>query len=361
MKRQLAAILYADVAGYSRLTGLDEEQTHRKLDAGLNLLTEAIAAHGGQKLHEAGDAILAEFQSVTAAVNAAVEFQRQMATRNAELAEDTRLEFRVGINLGEVIHDRDDIYGDGVNLAARIQELAEPGDVCVSGAVYEQIVGKSDQVFDDLGHRKLKNIAQSVRVYQARISDRQSSDESHSGWPYFASSKKKPLATGGCLCRGVRFETWDEPILVGYCHCRFCQLATGAPLNAFVVYKKIAVRFLGNEPTIYKSSPIAVRGFCGNCGTTLFTTHYAPDEADYYSIRLATMDNPADFPPTMHYGVESQVPWLDINDDLPRIRGEDDRELQRRWIAVGRPDPADQLPTSLCNMSKDAETNEGSE
>ena len=344
MERQLAAILYADVAGYSRLTGLDEEETHRKLDAGLNLLTTVVAAHDGRKLHEAGDAILAEFKSVTAAVTAALEFQRQMSEQNTTVAEEEQLNFRIGVNLGEVIHDRDNIYGDGVNLAARIQELAEPGGVSVSGAVYEQIVGKTDQVFDDLEHRKLKNIAQSVRVYQARIADLQSSDEDRPGWPYITSAKKKPLATGGCLCRGVRFETWDEPILVGYCHCRFCQLATGAPLNAFVVYKRIAVRFLGDEPKIYSSSLIGKRAFCGNCGTSLFTTHYAPDEGDYYSIRLATMDNIADFPPAVHYGVESQVPWLDINDDLPRMRATDDPEMQKRWIAVGRPDPADQLP-----------------
>ena len=111
MEHQLAAILYADVAGYSRLTGLDEEETHRKLDAGLNLLSDVIAA-------EAGDAILAEFKSVTAAVNSAVEFQRRMSPRNAELAKDERLEFRVGVNLGEVIHDRGDVYGDDVNLSS---------------------------------------------------------------------------------------------------------------------------------------------------------------------------------------------------------------------------------------------------
>jgi adenylate cyclase len=343
MDRQLAAILYADVAGYSRLTGLDEAETHRKLDAGLNLLTDVIAAHDGRKLHEAGDAILAEFKSVTTAVTAALGFQRQMSEQNATVAEEERLNFRIGVNLGEVIHDRDNIYGDGVNLAARIQELAEPGGVCVSGAVYEQIVGNTDQVFDDLGHRKLKNIAQSVHVYQARIADLQSSDEDRPGWPYITSAKKKPLATGGCLCRGVRFETWDEPIMVGYCHCRFCQLATGAPLNAAAVYQKTAVRFYG-EPKIYKSSLIAERAFCGNCGTSLFTQHYAPDESDYYAIRLATMDNLADFPPTLHYGVESQLPWLDINDDLPRMRAIDDPEMQRRWISVGRPDPEDQLP-----------------
>ncbi len=361
MKRQLAAILHADVAGYSRLTGLDEEETHRKLDAGLNLLTNVIVAHGGQKLNEAGDAILAEFNSVTEAVTAAFEFQGQMSEKNAGFTEDERFQFRIGVNLGEVIHDRGDIYGDGVNLAARIQELAEPGGVCVSDAVYQQIVGKTDQVFDDLGHRKLKNIAQSVRVYQARIADLQSSDEDRPGWPFITGAKKNPLATGGCLCRSVRFETWDEPVSVGYCHCRFCQLATGAPLNAAVIYKKTAIQFFCDEPKKYKSSPIAKRAFCGNCGTTLFTTHYAPDEADYYSIRLATMDNPADFPPTMHYGVESQIPWLDINDDLPRIRTDDDSEMQRRWTAVGRPEPEDQLPTSLSEVTRDSDTKDDSD
>ena len=361
MERHLAVILYADVAGYSRLTGHDEEKTHKQLDTYLNLLTSLIEKHGGQKIHEAGDAILGEFKSVTVAVAAAVEFQRQMYEQSADVPEEERFQFRVGVNLGEVIHDRDDIYGDGVNLAARIQELAEPGGVCVSGAVYEQVVGKIDQVFDDLGHRKLKNITQPVRVYQARIADLQSSDESRLAWPYLTSAKKKPLATGGCLCRGVRFETWDEPISVGYCHCRFCQLATGAPLNAFVIYKRTAVRFFGDEPKMYKSSPIAERAFCGHCGTTLFTAHHAPDESEYFPIRLGSMDNPADFPPTVHYGTESQMPWLDINDDLPRIRTDDDPEMQRRWTAVGRPNPADQLPDLPGDLKTDSDTKDGSE
>ncbi len=207
MKRQLAAILYADVAGYSRLTGVDEEQTHQQLDAGLNLLANVIAAHGGHKVHEAGDAILAEFESVTAAVNSAVEFQRQMFSRNAELVEDQRLEFRVGVNLGEIIHDRDDIYGDGVNLAARIQELAEPGSVCISAAVNEQVRGKVDQTFDDLGYHKVKNIAQSVHVYRARILDMPSGVENQ---PLFsfdsATIDRSSLITGRCMCGDVRYE-----------------------------------------------------------------------------------------------------------------------------------------------------------
>lgn len=139
MKRQLAAILYADAAGYSRLTGQNEALTHQQLNTGLNLLTEQIVAHEGSKVHEAGDAILAEFSSVTEAVDTAVEFQKLMATRESDLDKNEQIEFRIGVNIGEIIHDRDDIYGDGVNIAARIQEVAEPGNLCVSSAVLEQL------------------------------------------------------------------------------------------------------------------------------------------------------------------------------------------------------------------------------
>ncbi len=295
MKRQLAAILYADVAGYSRLTGLDEEQTHRKLDAGLNLLTDVIAAHGGEKVHEAGDAILAEFQSVTAAVNAAVEFQRQMATRNAELAEDKRLEFRVGVNLGEVIHDRDDIYGDGVNLAARIQELAEPGSVCISGTVYEQVRGNVELTFDDLGHRKVKNIAQSIHVYRARLVD--AGGPGHPAAFLSSGVKDQPLfdldsnaidrsslITGRCLCGDIRYEISQPAIATGFCHCRMCQRAHGAPVSAWAAFPAAAVRFTKGEPKYYKSSSIAERGFCANCGSSLTTRYFATETSEFVGL-----------------------------------------------------------------------------
>ena len=166
MKRQLAAILYADAAGYSRLTGQNEERTHQQLNTGLNLLTEKIAAHGGSKVHEAGDAILAEFSSVTSAVDAAVEFQIFMGSRESELDKSEQIEFRIGINVGEVIHDRDDIYGDGVNIAARIQEVASPGGLCVSGAVLEQLTEDAIYNFDDLGFRDFKNIKRPIHIYR---------------------------------------------------------------------------------------------------------------------------------------------------------------------------------------------------
>ena len=344
MDRQLAAILYADVAGYSRLTGLDEEATHRKLDAALNLLTDVIAAHGGQKLHEAGDAVLAEFSSVTESVTAGIEFQKQMAEQNATFAEEERLEFRVGINLGEVIHDRDDIYGDDVNQAARIQEVADPGGVSVSSAVYEQMVGKTDAVFDDLGYRKLKNIARPVHIYQVRMTGRQSSDKGLHGWKDVIRDTRKPLAAGGCICGKVRFETLEEPTMVFYCHCRHCQLAAGALLTVSAVYKKTAIRFLGAEPQEYKTSELAKKGFCSTCGTTIYNTHYFPEVLDIYTIRVAAMDHPADFPPEWHFGIENQMPWLEINDNLPRVSADDDLEMQKAWAAAGRPDPKDQLP-----------------
>ncbi len=142
--RKLTAILYADVAGYSRLTGEDEVGTHKQLSAGLDLISAAIKAKGGNVVHYAGDAVLADFASVVAAVDCAVSIQRRLAEGNGQVADGKRLQFRIGINLGEVIVDRDDIYGDGVNIAARLEGLAKPGGICISGRVYEQVEGKLD-------------------------------------------------------------------------------------------------------------------------------------------------------------------------------------------------------------------------
>ena len=171
VERKLAAILYADVAGYSRLTGRDEVGTHRKLSAGLDRLTQSIEAAGGRVVHEAGDAILATFPSVLAAVDCAVEFQRAVAISNADVAPNERLLFRIGINLGDVIHDREDIYGDGVNIAARLESVAEPGGICVSGSVHDQLRGRTDHAFSDIGPQVMKNIAQPVHAYALRLDE----------------------------------------------------------------------------------------------------------------------------------------------------------------------------------------------
>src|ERR1700748_2136745 len=164
--RRLTAILAADVAGYSRLMGTDEEGTHERLKAHLrDLVNPKIAEHRGRVVKNTGDGMLAEFSSVVDAVRCAAEVQRAMADRNAQTPEDRRITFRVGINLGDVIVEQDDIYGDGVNVAARLEALAEPGGICISRVVRDQIRDKLPYPFEDKGEQSVKNIARSVRVF----------------------------------------------------------------------------------------------------------------------------------------------------------------------------------------------------
>src|SRR5215813_13274290 len=167
--RRLTAILAADVAGYSRLMGADEEGTHERLRAHLRELVDPkIAEHHGRIVKNAGDGFLAEFQSVVDGVRCAVEIQRAMAERNGAAAPEKRIEFRIGINLGDVIAEDEDIFGDGVNVAARLEALAEPGGICVSRVVRDQVRDRLDYTFEDLGEQQVKNIARSVRVYRVR-------------------------------------------------------------------------------------------------------------------------------------------------------------------------------------------------
>jgi class 3 adenylate cyclase/TolB-like protein/Flp pilus assembly protein TadD/rhodanese-related sulfurtransferase len=169
VQRRLAAILAADVAGYSRLMGADEEGTHERLKAHLSQLVDPkIKEHRGRIVKNTGDGMLVEFSSVVDAVRCAAEVQRGMADRNAEIPEDKRITFRVGINLGDVIAEADDIYGDGVNVAARLEGLAEPGGICISRVVRDQVRDKLPYPFEDRGEQSVKNIARSVRVYALR-------------------------------------------------------------------------------------------------------------------------------------------------------------------------------------------------
>jgi TolB-like protein/class 3 adenylate cyclase/Tfp pilus assembly protein PilF len=167
--RRLTAILAADVAGYSRLMGADEEGTHERLQAHLReLVAPKIAEHRGRIVKNTGDGFLAEFASVVDAVRCAVEVQRGMAARNAMTPEDKLISFRVGINLGDVIAEPGDIYGDGVNVAARLEALAEPGGICISRVVRDQIRDKLPYPFEDRGEQTIKNIARPVRVFAMR-------------------------------------------------------------------------------------------------------------------------------------------------------------------------------------------------
>jgi adenylate cyclase len=167
--RRLTAILAADVAGYSRLMGADEEGTHERLKAHLrDLIEPKIAEHRGRIVKNTGDGFLAEFASVVDAVRCAVEVQRGMADRNDGTPPEKRIEIRIGVNLGDVIAEGEDIFGDGVNVAARLEELAKPGRICVSGTVREHIRDKLHYSFEDRGEQNVKNIARPVRVYALR-------------------------------------------------------------------------------------------------------------------------------------------------------------------------------------------------
>lgn len=169
LERKLAAILYADVAGYSRLTGEDEEGTHRTLSAYLDAITAAINNYHGKVLHYAGDAVLADFATVSDALACAAAIQCDLKARNQTFPEDRKVRFRIGVNLGEVIADRGEIYGDGVNVAARLEGLAEPGGICISGTVYDAIGTKLPFDYEFLGEQQVKNIDKPVRAYRAGL------------------------------------------------------------------------------------------------------------------------------------------------------------------------------------------------
>jgi len=340
-QRRLAAIVSADVVGYSRLMGQDETGTLARLTACIDtVIARRVASHDGRVVKYMGDGLLIEFSSAIDAVACALEVQKAITSREAEIDEDHRIVFRIGVNLGDILVDDDDIFGDGVNKAARLQEIAEPGGLCISGTIYELVKGEIDETFRDLGHRKLKNIADPVRIYRTDAHEKKKQD-APVGWPFLVSEKLKPITAGGCLCGNVRYQIWSQPVMVGFCHCRHCQLSLGAPVNAVAVFEQQNVTFEGTDPGLYRSSQLSERAFCKNCGTSIYTD---VKDLNYYSIRVGTLDNPADYPPQVHICVESQIPWVDIHDDLPRIRTDEDPRFSSRWVGVGEPQEGPTLP-----------------
>lgn len=170
VERRLTAILAMDVVGYSRLTSMDEEGTHVRLKGHLRAVIDPkISEHRGHVVKNTGDGLLAEFNSVVDAVRCALDVQHGMAERNAGMPPEKRMEFRIGINVGDVIIDGGDIFGDGVNVAVRLEGIAEPGGICVSARVQEYVQRQLDIDFEDAGEQQLKNIAQLVRVYRLRV------------------------------------------------------------------------------------------------------------------------------------------------------------------------------------------------
>src|SRR5947209_7318154 len=176
VERRLAAILAADIAGYSRLVGGDEHGTLLQWHAHWDeLIAPAIQTHTGRVVRVTGDGILAEFASIVNAMRCALAIQRGMAERNAGIPAERRIEFRMGLNFGDLIVDRGDMWGEGINVAARLEALATPGGICVSERVRNDVRGKLDVEFDEMGEQRLKNISQPVRVFRARICTGESS------------------------------------------------------------------------------------------------------------------------------------------------------------------------------------------
>lgn len=316
MVRRLAAILAADIVGYSRLMSEDEAGTleavkaHRK-----EVFDPEVARHGGRIVKLMGDGALVEFPSVVEAVQCATAVQDKMSS-----AMGSRIMLRVGVELGDVIIEADDIYGNGVNVAARLQEMAEPGGICVSGTVFEQIEGKVDHRFIDLGIQQVKNIPKPVHVYGdfARVMSKSRQVRSR---PFLDAVDSAAIrASGGCLCGDVRYEIVKPAIDSGYCHCKMCQRFSGAPVIVGATFPKDGVRFTKGEPTYYRSSTIAERGFCRRCGSSLTYKPVARRWTDWIFIFAGSLDKGFEFPPEWHLGVESHVPWLSIPDGLPKVR-----------------------------------------
>src|SRR5437867_284809 len=172
MKRKIAAIFAADIAGYSRLVAEDEEETLRRLASYRQVTDDLIAKGGGRIFNTAGDAVLAEFPSAVEAVRCAIDIQESLRTRNLAYPPSRQMCFRIGINIGDVVERDGDLLGDGVNIAARLEGLAAPGGICVARAVYEQVANKLSVEFADIGEQQVKNIPTPVRAYAVSLQSR---------------------------------------------------------------------------------------------------------------------------------------------------------------------------------------------
>jgi adenylate cyclase len=214
MERKLAAILSADVKSYSRLMGEDEAATIRTLTAYREVLATLIPQHRGRVVDAVGDNLLAEFPSVVQAVECAVAIQRELSARNAALPLHRRMEFRIGINLGDVVVEGERIYGDGVNIAARLESLAEAGGICISGSVYEQIATRLALGYEDLGEQAVKNIARPVRVYRVRLEPRPAAPKAIEYEGPSAVESELFLPAQGSAGRSVTRLSWQKGALV---------------------------------------------------------------------------------------------------------------------------------------------------
>jgi class 3 adenylate cyclase len=267
-RRRLAAIL---VAGYSRLTGVDEEGTLARLRAlRREVVDPALAEHYGRLVKTTGDGLLIEFASVVDAVRCAIAVQRGMAHRNTEVAPERRILFRVGINLGDVVAEGDDLLGDGVNVAARLEGIAEPGGICLSRAAYDQARGKVDLAVRDLGEQRLKNIAEPVRVFAVELGG------SRSARPRSRTARRAVIAAVIVVMGAVGAGAW-------YWRSAIVALQTGStaavpPLSIVV----LPFANLGGDPSQQYLADVLTEGLT----TSLRTTSRVPRDRAQHRIYL---------------------------------------------------------------------------
>lgn len=309
LERRLAAIFMADVVDYSRMMGADETATLQALqEHRFALLDPTIGQHQGRVVKRMGDGVLVEFQSVSAAVACGIDLQSGTVQRNSGIAEDRQIRWRIGINLGEVIVQNGDIFGDGVNIAARLQAIAEPNGICISSMVFGHIEAEFGEEFSDIGAHEFKNIAKPLRVYH-RTAGTERSSALKAIRPFIdMPAQAAELITGGCLCGSIRYEAQEKALGSMLCQCRICQKFSGAPILGGTTFKTSAVRFTKGTPKYYRSSNIAERGFCPECGTGLSYRGMVGVWTEWIMLFTATLDESEKFPPTYHLGIESAMP-----------------------------------------------------
>jgi class 3 adenylate cyclase len=338
--RRLAAIMITDVVGYSRMMGLDEAGTLLALqERRFAVIDPTIGQHEGRIIKSMGDGLLVEFPSIHNAVDCALAIQRGLLRLNSGVEESRQIRLRIGINIGDVMVRDGDLFGEGVNLAARLEQMAEPNGICLSATAHAHVEGDLDVQFTDLGAHELKNIAKPVRVYHYNA-DETSSPAQAAFRPFIdLPVDRPPLITGGCMCGAVRYEATEKPLGSMICHCRMCQKFSGAPILGGTTFRSAALRFTSGEPKYFRSSAIAERGFCGDCGTALVYRGTLGRWTEWVMIWTASLDEPEKFPPTYHLGIESTMPWLNIHDDLPRTRCKDSPSLVQAYGAVNEDVP----------------------
>ncbi len=336
MERKLAAILAADVVGFAGLVSKDEDGTLSSLERLINqIIRVQIEAHRGRIFKSLGDGILAEFSSTLEALNCAIGIQKALAIDAHRSSEGEPMRLRIGVSVGDVVIQGTDLLGDGVNAAARLQAMADVGGLAISSDVMSQTRGKVDIALEDCGFMKLKDSDEPIHVF--KTGERKGS--ANGLFDFDENELADNLTKGSCLCGSVKIEVSSPSISSGYCHCRICQKFTGSAMSTWTAFPASGVHFPDNEPQYFASSPIAERGFCSSCGSSLAYRLVQPKRAAYLVLFTSCLDTPEKFAPAVHSGFESKVPWLDILDDFPRTTCAESRVLLEAWSSVGLPDP----------------------